>query len=284
MKRSLLARLRLNGAGYLLSAFLFIICIPLYQILVLAPTGFSDALNAAGNGQFTGYLSWLHTHNLLFIGYRLLLLIAFALLFSLPFSLFRIIVAQELLGQQERAAELENAETAESTESTETAPEEELSQAEDLPEDAWRGKGFIVLAAWSGMIGLGLYLLVTLISTIYFVSLGTGYTQGSTQPSAIATFASLFAILSNTVAIGLIALSTFFFGVMIVRARDLWPKMWTAFGYLALVVTALLSGSAVAIASAPVTGQSLLTTPATLLFAAWTLWLGSMLVRLQPEA
>ena len=57
-----------------------------------------------------------------------------------------------------------------------------------------------------------------------------------------------------------------------------------AFGYLALAVAALLSGSAVAVASFPTQGQAVLTSPAILLFALWLLWLGIMLVRLKPEA
>ncbi|MBV9229744.1 MAG: hypothetical protein JOZ18_10560, partial [Chloroflexi bacterium] len=59
---------------------------------------------------------------------------------------------------------------------------------------------------------------------------------------------------------------------------------WIAFGYAALAVAALLSGSAVAVATAPAAGQAALTAPAVLLFSLWVLWFGIMLVRLKPEA
>ncbi len=72
---------------------------------------------------------------------------------------------------------------------------------------------------------------------------------------------------------------------MIARGgRNLWPGIWVAFGYGAIAVTALLSGSAVGVASAPGAGQAPLTTPAIFLLGLWTGWLGSMLLRLKPEA
>ena len=56
-----------------------------------------------------------------------------------------------------------------------------------------------------------------------------------------------------------------------------------AFGYVALAIAALMSGSAVEVAFAPTTGQAILSTPAILLFALWVLWFGVMVVRLEPE-
>jgi len=52
---------------------------------------------------------------------------------------------------------------------------------------------------------------------------------------------------------------------------------------MALALAALFSASAVEVASAPGSGQGLLSTPAILLFALWVLWFGVMLVRLKPE-
>src|SRR5215472_5567451 len=97
MKRSLLARLRTNGALYLISAVLLGLGVPLYWALALAPTGFSSVAQDT-------YPVWIHGHNGLFLGYRILLLLAFALILTLPFSLYRIIVAQEILSQQEDIA------------------------------------------------------------------------------------------------------------------------------------------------------------------------------------
>ena len=80
------------------------------------------------------------------------------------------------------------------------------------------------------------------------------------------------------------ALSCLFFGAIIARSGlKLWPGIWVAFGYMALVLAVLFSVSATEVAFAPVTGQSLITTLALLLFSVWVLWFGVMLVRLKPE-
>ena len=241
-KRTFLTKLRINGAYYLIGALLLLAGVPLYQLLVLLPQGYADALASAGKGSFSSYVLWIGHHLIQFLGYRALLVISFAVLLSLPFTLFRIIVAQEILGQEED----DMGEETKEIESTET------QTPDGMPEYAWRGKGFAVLAAWSGLLSIILY------------------TLGS--------------IISNTIGGGLLALSCLFFGAIIARrGLKLWPAVWVAFGYTALAVAALLSGSAVAVASAPTEGQAALTTPAILLFALWVLWFAIMLVRLKPE-
>jgi hypothetical protein len=91
-------------------------------------------------------------------------------------------------------------------------------------------------------------------------------------------------VITNTIGIGLLALSCLFFGAMIARSGyNLWPGTWVIFGYTALAVAALLSASAVAVASTSIEGKSPLTTPAILIFALWVLWFSIMLVRLKPE-
>src|SRR5260370_30976786 len=111
-KQTFLTKLRLNGAYYLIGALLLLAGIPLYQLLVLLPQGYADALASAGKGSFSSYVLWIGHHLGQFLGYRALLVISFAVLLSLPFTLFRIIVAQEILGQQEEE-ETEAAEAAE---------------------------------------------------------------------------------------------------------------------------------------------------------------------------
>ena len=101
MKRSLLTRLRTNGVLYLISAILLLIGVPLYQVFALEPAGFSKAVSGQVQDTTPTYLVWLHGHNGLFLGYRVLLILAFALILTLPFSLYRIVVAQEILGQPE---------------------------------------------------------------------------------------------------------------------------------------------------------------------------------------
>ncbi len=294
MKRSFLSRLRRNGTLYLTSALLLLMGIPLYQARVLVPLGYSDALAATGTGRFASYLTWIGSHNTQFLVYRVLLILAFALLLSLPFSLFRIIIAQELMAQQEQAEEEEEAEQEEDHENVDEEPEDEVDEEDDtseaeesdgLPPYAWRGKGFAVIAAWSGLFGLVAYVLGTVVSTLYLAIVSSGFTSRAPLPGNLTVFLSIFSFFTNTVGIGFLALATLFFGAIIARSgHKLWPGEWVIFGYIALAVAALLSGSAVAVASAPTAGQAPLTAPAILLFALWTLWLSVMLVRLKPEA
>lgn len=288
MKRSIVARLRSNGLYYLMSALLILLAAPLYQIIVLGPTGFAAALSATGNGRYTAYLVWIGAHTTEFIIYRLILIGAFALLISFPFALYRIIVAQEIMGQQELAEEETTADEEEAEDQVEDqkmkGTEDETSESEGMPEYAWRGKGFAVLAAWLGLIGLVIYVVSALISTFYFISAGNPYATGAAI-STVTTFSTVFAISTNTAGTGLLGLGVLFFGAMIVRTgRNLWPDVWVNFGYAALFVAALLCISAIGVVSAPGGGQSTLTTIATLLFGIWILWLGVMLVRLKPEA
>ncbi len=277
MKRSLLARLRSNGVYYIVGALLFLVGVPLYQSFVLTPAGFNNALHASGNGYISAYLAWISGHTLQFVLYRALLLLAFALLCTLPFSLYRIIVAQELLLQQERAAAEKPAQDAEEARGEDKPAG--IAVDDSMPANAWRGKGLAVIAVWAGMLGLALSVLGTLASTLYLAS------SAGSAPASAATLSGIFAIITDTIGRGLIAITALFFGSMIVKSgRNLWPGSWVAFGYIALAVALLLFASAVEIAGAPTSGQSVLSSPATFLFALWVLWLGIMLVRLKPEA
>ncbi|QBD79229.1 hypothetical protein EPA93_25900 [Ktedonosporobacter rubrisoli] len=295
MKRSLLSRLRTNGAYYIVSALLLLLGVPLYQFFVLTPQGYNIALSQANVDHFAPYLSWISNHSLQFILYRGLLTLAFVLLFTFPFSLYRIIVAQELMAQEEEAEQADEGEDDEQTDNAldgdeEEAEAEEEEQAADdegnenvLPPHPWRGKGFAVLAAWAGIFGISAYVLGTIASTLHVLIVSRGFTPGSAVPGSFATLTTIFSIITNTVGTGLLALSALFFGVMIARrGMRLWPGIWVVFSYVGMLVAALGCGSAVAVASTP-TGQSLLTTPATICFALWALWLGIMQVRLKPE-
>lgn len=282
MNRTLLSRLYANGVSYLISGVLLLIGIPLYQVLFLNPTGLSDILNGKGAGRLRAYLTWISQHSFQFSIYRVLLVLAFALLFTLPFSLYRIIVAQEIMGQRERA-EAEEAQM-EDTNGTEGIQEgnQQLGQEESngMPAFAWRGRGFVVLAAWAGIIGLVIYVLSTIVSTFYFVIFANNI-----DSSAVALLASILTISSNTMGIGLLGLSVLFFGAMICRTGlNLWPAHWVVFGYAAILAGGLLCVGAIGAASAPGVGQNAITTIATLLFAVWIFCLGLMLIRLKPES
>jgi hypothetical protein len=270
MKRSLLSRLQTNGIYYIIGA-----------LLVLTHLGYENALRAAGAGGHSAtYLAWIGTHTIYFIIHHLLLALAFAMLLTLPFSLFRIIVAQELVEQQEQAAARQKQENDEDEED-----EEAEKTTSNVPPDAWRGKGFAVLAAWAGLFGLITYILGTITDMLYFAIVSAGFTVKTPLPAGFAAFSSFFAIATNTVGIGLLALSELLFGAVIARrGRNLWPGSWVVFAYTAIAVAALLSGSAVAIASSPTESQTAFTSPAILLFALWVLWLGIMLVRLKAES
>ena len=278
--------------SYLFGALLLLAGIPAYQTFVLAPLGYTNALAATSGGNIAAYLAWIGGHNLPFLLYRVLLMLAFILLLSLPFSLFRVIVAQEIMGQEEREAEelaeaddendVEEEEEGDSEEEDEEIEEE--GEEEGMPPYAWRGKGFAVIAAWSGLVGLVVYIVGTIASTLYLITISSGITSNNTLSESNILFLSIFAVVTNTVGIGFLTLSTLFFGAVIARSGSkLWPTEWVIFGYIALAVAALFSGSAVSVASAPMSGQAPLTAPAILLFGVWVLWLGVMLVRLKPE-
>src|SRR5579884_1206913 len=277
MQKTFLARLQSGARNCLIGALLLILGIPLYQFLLLVPSGYSNALNSQGQT-----MAWIHANTLLFLGYRALLILGFALMLSMPFALFRIIVAQEILGREEEPVEVVEDEEDEELAEEETGEIEEKSESvasqpeNSMPEFAWRGKGFAVLATWMELIGLLVFVLGTLGSTFYYlmVSFSSNYE---------APLSGLFAIVTFTIGGGLLAFACLFFGAMIARSgRKLWPDSWVFFSYLALAIAAVMCGSAVEVAFNS-TGQPVLSTFAIFLFGLWVLWYGVMVVRLRAE-
>jgi hypothetical protein len=297
MKRTFLSRLQRSALYSLIGALVLVIGIPLYQLIILNPAGYSSALNS-----LIQTLRWISGHGLLFVGYRVLLIAGFALMLGLPFALFRIIVAQEIIGRAELESESNQTNSQESQEPQTEEPvkaeqkQEQATQSQQpakptgegegendsMPEFAWRGKGFAVMAAWTGISGLFFLAAGTLASTIYLLAVASSLPTHLTGDAAPLT--GLFAILTFTVGGGLLAFSCLFFGAVIARSgRTLWPTSWLFFGYIALAIAALMSGSAVQVAFAPTAGQAALSTPAILLFALWALWFSIMVIRLKPE-
>src|SRR5437879_4463232 len=181
MKRTFLAKLQRNGLYCTIGALLLLVGIPLYQFLILIPSGYSNALATQSLA-----LHWINTHSLLFLGYRALLFAGFAFIISMPFTLFRIIVAQEILGRE--------------------ADEQEEDDKEQVVQDEAKDQS------------------------------------------------------DN-------------------HLEDGMP----AFAYLRVASAVVFSVSAAEVAFTLVTGQSLITALAILLFSVWVLWFGIMLVRLKPE-
>jgi hypothetical protein len=284
MKRSFLSKLHTNGLYCIIGALLLFPGVLLYQLLILIPQGYGTAL-ATPNAT----LHWINTHNLQFLGYRLLLILGFAFMISLPFTLFRIIVAQEILGSEEQD-EQDEAEQEEDDKTDESEDDETATQGQGpdgMPAFAWRGRGYAVIAAWGGLFGLLFSVAGTLASTVYLLVSAASATTPNSLPGNFAAFSGTFAFITYTIGGGLLAIACLFFGAVITRrGRNLWPDIWVIFSYMALALAALLSGSAVEVAFAPNAGnagQAILTTPAILFFAIWVLWFGIMLVRLQPE-
>ncbi len=276
MKRTFLAKLQRNGLYCTIGAFLLLVGIPLYQFLILIPSGYSNALATQSLA-----LHWINTHSLQFLGYRALLFAGFTFIISMPFTLFRIIVAQEILG---READDQEKEDKEDVLQDEAKDQPDNDQEDGMPAFAWRGKGFAVLAAWGGLFGLLCFALGTLASTLYLILSAASLPSKAVNLENVAPLTGFLAILTYTVGGGLLALSCLFFGAVIARSGlKLWPGIWVAFAYMALALAVLLSVSATEVAFAPVTGQSLITTLAILLFSVWVLWFGVMLVRLKPE-
>jgi len=276
VKRTFLAKLQKKALYCTIGAFLLLVGVPLYQLIILIPSGYSNALTTQSSA-----LRWINTHSLLFLGYRALLFAGFAFIISMPFTLFRIIVAQEILGRD--ADEQEKDEQEERVQEEDKDPSD--NHVEDgLPAFAWRGKGIAVLAAWGGLFGLLCFALGTLASTVYLIYSATSLSSIATSLENAAPLTGLFAILTYTVGGGFLALSCLFFGAVIARSGlKLWPGIWVAFAYMAMALAVLFSVSAAEVAFAPVTGQSFVTTLAILLFSVWVLWFGVMLIRLKPE-
>ena len=285
MKRSFLSKLHTHGIYYLVGALLLLIGVPFYQFAILNPEGYNTALATVSKGSFATYLLWLNAHPGQFLGYRILLIVAFALLLSLPFTLFRIIVAQEILGLEDvEQEEIVNDEKAMASDKTDDSTAGDGQETDGMPPYAWRGRGFAVIAAWAGLGGVIFCTVGTILSTLYLFIVGSSFSSHEPIQSAFPGLSSTFDILTYTVGGGLLAVALLFFGAIIAsRGRHLWPGIWVVFSYLAIAGAALLSGSSVAVASAPAEGQAALTSPAILVFALWVLWLGIMLVRLKPE-
>lgn len=279
MKQSFLGRLQRTALLNIVGALILLLVVPILLLLVLGPQGYGTALATPQSS-----LAWIGGHTALFLLYRLALITGFALLSGLPFALFRIIITQEIIGRAEIETDADE-EDEENNEQEEQKTGEKTRQAENgLPEYAWRGKGFAVIAAWTGLIGLIFLAGGTLASTIYLWSSASITAPLAHVPDNFASVTSSFAVLTYTVGGGLLALSSIFFGLVIARSgRKLWPDSWVAFGYMALIAGALASGSAVQVALAPTSSQASLTTPAILLLALWSLWFGIMVVRLKAE-
>ena len=276
MKRTFLGKIQRNGRYCIIGALLLLVGIPLYQFIILVPAGYSNALATQGI-----VLHWISTHSLLFLGYRALLFAGFAFMISMPFTLFRIVVAQEILGRD--TEEQENVDK-EKPKQDETKDFVENEQVDRMPAFAWRGKGFAVFAAWGGLFGLLCFGLGTLASTFYLLFCAATLPSISVNLETAAPLTGFLTIVTYTVGGGLLALSCLFFGIVITRSGlKLWPGIWVAFAYMAIALAVLFSVSAAEVAFDPITGQTFVTTLAILLFSAWVLWFGVMLVRLRPE-
>lgn len=287
MKRSFLGRLQRTAWLNMIGALLLLLLVPILLLLVLGPQGYGTALNTAQTS-----LAWIQGHVALFLLYRLTLILGFALLLGLPFALFRIIITQEIIGRAELEAdeaedeegEKEEEDVEEDEEQEKEEPEKAAQPADELPDFAWRGKGFAVIAAWTGLLAVLFVAGGTLASTIYLWSTAGVFSAQGHLPDNFTSVTGIFAILTYTVGGGLLALASIFFGLVIARSgRRLWPDSWVAFSYMALIAGAVASGSAAQVALAPTSSQATLTTPAILLIAIWSLWFGIMVVRLKAE-
>ncbi|HVB59666.1 MAG TPA: hypothetical protein VNE61_00605 [Ktedonobacteraceae bacterium] len=286
MKKTLLARLQRNGRYFITGALLLLLGVPVYQYLLLIPQGYSNAQAAIAQNAFLPYLYWIANHVALFLGSRLLLVLAFLVLVSLPFTLFRVIIAQELIGSEDanEQAQDDNADNQDKEDGGEDESADDEEEQATAPAEAWRGKGYAVIAAWTGMAGIAFFLLGTLASAIYFAVVAGSLNPHSSLPGSFLLITAILTIIANTAGDGLIGLSCFFFGIVIARrGTRLWPGIWIAFGYAALPVAALLIIAALSVASAPTQAQGALATLSVLLFALWVLWLGVMLASLKAE-
>src|SRR5260370_17538734 len=128
-----------------------------------------------------------------------------------------------------------------------------------MVEFAWRGKGYAVLAVWSGLIGLLLIVGGTLVSSLYLVSSAATITSQTPISNNAAPLTGALAIITFTIGGGLLPLSCLFFGAVIARSGlNLWPGVWVAFGYMALALPGLFRASAVQLPFPPPPAHALL--------------------------
>jgi hypothetical protein len=291
VKSSFLARLQRTAISSLIGSIMLLLVVPILQLALLDSQGYNIALATPRTE-----LLWIQGHTAIFLLYSLVLILSFALLIGMPFALFRIIIAQETVGRadleeqeklaEDALAEIEQPDVEEESETGSESPTLEKTDGQNaMSGDAWKGKGFVVSAAWTGLVGLALVAFGLLASTIYLWSSSSIISIHTPLPGNFASVSSIFAILTYTLGDGGIGLSCIFFGVSIARSgRRLWPDSWVAFGYLAIAEGALTGGSAVQIAlNTSNQTQATLTTPAILLFAIWSLWFSLMVIRLRPE-
>lgn len=257
MKQTLLARLRNNGWGYLVGAILLVVVIPLYQAFFLQPP--PEAIGTSETAQRL-YLVWLGSHSLLFIGSQVLFLIAMLLFFNMPFTLFRIVIAQELL----------------------TPVDGEDEAPFNLPAEPWKGRGILVLAAWAGILAFVAILLGIIGRAIYFPIVTQGFTFTSPIPGHLSGTNAFFSWLIETAGYGLLALSFLFFGFTIARQGSrLWPLVWQILAYAAMLVALCLAVSAVS--NAFHAGNNIFITFATFALGLWHAFLAILLLLLRAE-
>jgi hypothetical protein len=86
-----LARMQRRGLFALIAGISLLVGQPLYQGLVLAPTGYLDAIKPISNGHFGPFLVWASAHNGLDIGFHLLELLPPVLALGLRGALRRVL-------------------------------------------------------------------------------------------------------------------------------------------------------------------------------------------------
>src|SRR5215472_16298122 len=96
MKQSFLKKLQRTALFTLIGALFLLLVVPTLQLLVLGSQGYGTALTTP-----QASLVWIQGHTALFLLYRFTLMLGFVLLLGMPFALFRIIVAQEIVGRAE---------------------------------------------------------------------------------------------------------------------------------------------------------------------------------------
>lgn len=87
------ARTRLAGLCALLAGLTFLLAVPLYNALVLAPAGYLAATQAAARGDFGPFLVWADGHAAIDAGFRVLELVPMTLALAVPLATVRLLWA-----------------------------------------------------------------------------------------------------------------------------------------------------------------------------------------------
>jgi hypothetical protein len=233
------ARLKVQGIYSLLAGLVLLLGVPLYQAMVLGPTGYRAPSDTAFNhGDYGPLLGWISSNGSAFIFFRVLELLIFLLVLRLPLALYR-----AFRGYGSTLAR-------------------------------WMLAGGLAgLILFAGMLALSTISFVNAAA-----SYGSLTPSSAAAKNVASSFGGLYgieALAQNTAGGALLAIFLLCASLLFARSG----KLQGMLVYFGLLVAALMAALALLFAISPPDAQTQLTTPALAAFAFWLIWLGILLIR-----